>query len=80
MIPHQRLVANLIGIQTSKDQSEIRYFIDQLHESMLAVRVLRDELMDLRKKMAYLALSIKSQQYAAYGRRTPLTCRCCAQR
>lgn len=50
MIPDQRLVANVIGIPTSVDQSETRYSIEQLHDSMLAVKELRAELMNLREK------------------------------
>ncbi|WP_295590228.1 hypothetical protein, partial [uncultured Lamprocystis sp.] len=49
-IPIQQLVANVIGLPTSPEQSETRYSIDQLGASLESMRMLRVRLSDLRKK------------------------------
>lgn len=48
-IPQQGLVANVVGLPTSPDQSEFRYSISQLQESLQVMRNLRDRLSELRR-------------------------------
>jgi hypothetical protein len=50
VIPQQQLVANVIGLPSSLEQSETRYSIEQLEESLQAMRQLRSRLSDLRQE------------------------------
>ena len=49
VIPQQQLVANVIGLPSSSEQSETRDSIEQLRESLQAMRMLRSRLSDLRQ-------------------------------
>ena len=49
VVPQQGLVANVIGLPTSPEQTETRYSITQLRESLQAMRGLRQRLCSLRQ-------------------------------
>ena len=48
-VPHEGLVANVVGLPTSPNQTEVRYSIAQLHESLLTVKGLRQRLAELKQ-------------------------------
>jgi hypothetical protein len=48
-LPHQRMVANVLGLPTSPEQTETRYSLAQLRESLQTMRVLRKRLCELRQ-------------------------------
>jgi hypothetical protein len=47
-IPQEGLVANVVGLPTSPEQSERRYSMAQLNESLQTMRQLRNRLSELR--------------------------------
>lgn len=47
--PSQQQVANVVGLPTSPGQTETRYSLDQLNESLQAMRNLRSRLSELRE-------------------------------
>lgn len=49
-IPQQGLVANVVGLPTSPEQTETRYSLAQLQETLQAMQALRARLNDLREK------------------------------
>ena len=48
-LPQQGVVANVVGLPTAPEQTETRYSLAQLQESVRAIRVLRDRLSELRR-------------------------------
>ncbi len=48
VIPHQQLVANVVGLPTSPEQRETHYSIVNLREALQAMRTLRSGLSQLR--------------------------------
>lgn len=48
-LPQQGMAANVVGLPTSPAQTETRYSIAQLRESLQALRVLRKRLSELRQ-------------------------------
>jgi hypothetical protein len=48
-LPQQKVVANVVGLPTSPVQTETRYSIVQLRESLQTMRVLRNRLSELRQ-------------------------------
>jgi hypothetical protein len=49
-IPRQQMVANVIGLPTSPEQTEVRYSLEQLRGSLEFMRMLRARLDNLRDK------------------------------
>ncbi len=51
-LPQHKMVANVVGLPTSEEQTETRYSIVQLRESLQTMRVLRNRLSQTEANMA----------------------------
>jgi hypothetical protein len=49
-LPQQQIVANVVGLPTSPEQTETRYSLAQLRECLQTMRVLRNRLSELRQE------------------------------
>jgi hypothetical protein len=49
-LPQNKMAANVIGLPTSEEQTETRYSIEELRQSLQKIRALRNRLSELRQK------------------------------
>jgi hypothetical protein len=49
-LPQKKVVANVVGLPTSEEQTETRYSIEELRQSLQSIRALRNRLSELRQK------------------------------
>jgi hypothetical protein len=49
-LPHDKMVANVVGLPTSQEQTESPYSVGQLREALQMIRAIRNRLYDLRQK------------------------------